>query len=167
MKLTVKRSQHWFEASLRVPLIRECLARGSSLVLILGDRQWRRRRRRGGGRGRQGLVDQNLVRGGQTVQTFHCPVRTHHLLVRDEGLVSLAERHELGENIFLVLEVFLDCHQDWLGVGLLAHHVTLLLVLGHQGLDWTWQRRLVPSRGGWRRDGGRGGGGWSGCCHCC
>jgi len=98
------------------------------------------------------------------VQTLHRPVRADHLLVRDESLVSLAERHELGENVFLMLEVFLDCHQDWLWVGLLAHNMTLLLVLGHQGLDRTWQRRrLLPPWGG----GGGGGGGWSGCCHCC
>ena len=96
------------------------------------------------------------------MQTVHCPVGAHHLLVRDEGLVILAEGDELGENIFLVLKVFLDCHEDGLWVGLLAHHVALLLVLRHQGLDWPGQGGLLPrsaAGGGGRGGGGVGGGG--------
>jgi len=157
----VKRSQHWLEPALRVPLVGEGLSRGSPLVLVRGGWRWWRWWRGGWG-GWQGLVDQNLVRGGETVQTVHCPVRAHHLLVRDEGLVVLAERHKLGEDIFLVLKVLLDCHQDWLGVGLLAHHVSLLLVLGHQGLDWPGQGGLLP-----RFTAGGGGGGRGGDGRCC
>ena len=59
-----------------------------------------------------------------------------------------------------MLEVFLDCHEDGLGIGLLAHHVTLLLVLRHQGLDGAWQGgALLP-----RFAAGAGGGGGGCCC---
>ena len=68
----MKRSQHWFEPSLRVPLVGESLPRGSPLVLVSGD--WRWRGWRGGGRGWKGLVDENLVRGWKTVQAVHRPV---------------------------------------------------------------------------------------------
>ena len=169
MQRAVKRSQHWLEAALCVPLVREGGggSRGSPLGLVWRDWSWWWWRWRGGGGGRQGLVDQDLVRGGKAVQAVHGPVGAHHLLVGDEGLVVLAERHELRENIFLVLEVLLDGHQDGLGVGLLAHHVALLLVLGDQGLDWSWQGGgLLPDRSAGAGAGTRTGGGcWSPSCY--
>ena len=77
------------------------------------------------------------------VRPLHGPVGAHHLLVGDEGLVILIKGHELLEYVLLVLEVLLDGPEDRLGVGLLADHVTLLLVLLHQSLDGSREGRAL------------------------
>ena len=131
----MQRTKHWSEAPFCISFPWKC-----RIAFFLGKLDgwslWRKSRCWSRLSGCKCLIDKKFV--WEIYWINPGPVWAVNFFVWNKCLVTFIESNKLFKYILLMLEVFLDCFQNWFWVLVLRNNMTFLLVFFNKFLDW-WE----------------------------